>query len=65
MLRDQRTDRYWQQYGAAGLPKHQRPNNAVELRVHTEKAIEVKKLVNVARETATVKGRLGKKQNEM
>ena len=50
---------------AAGLPKHQRPNNAVELRVQTEKAIEVKKLANIARETPTVKGRLGKKQNEM
>jgi len=29
------------------------------------KAIEVKKLANIARETPTVKGRLGKKQNEM
>jgi len=50
---------------AAGLPKHRRPNNAVELRIQTTDTVAAKKLTQVARETATVKGRLGKKQNEM
>ena len=34
---------------AATLPKHRRPNNAVELRVQTEKSIVVKKLTHVAK----------------